>query len=90
MWHQSLLAERVIGTIRQELLNHIIPLNKRRLEKLLGQYINNYYNTARPHQGIGGKAPIEKPTYVPVDIENFKIKATPVLNGLHHTYERAA
>lgn len=87
---QNPYAERVIGTIRQELLNHIIPLSERHLEKLLDEYINNYYNTDRTHQGIDGKTPIDKPTYIPVDIENFKIKATPVLNGLYHTYERVA
>lgn len=75
---------------RQELLNHIIPLSERHLERLLDEYINDYYNTDRTHQGIDGKTPIEKPTYIPVDIKNFKIKATPVLNGLYHTYERVA
>lgn len=65
---QNPYAERVIGTIRRELLNHIIPFSERHLEKSLNEYINNYYNTNPTHQGIAGKTPIEKPTYVPVDI----------------------
>ena len=80
----------MIGTISQELLNHIISFSERHLEKSLNEYINNYYNTNRTHQGIAGKTPIEKPTYVPVDIENFKTNASAVLNGLYHVYNRVA
>lgn len=87
---QNPYAERVVGTIRRELLDYIIPLSERHLEKLLGEYINDYYNTERTHQGINCKTPITQPTYLPVDIDNFKLKATPVLNGLYHTYERVA
>ena len=87
---QNPYAERVNGIIRQELLNHIIPLNEKHLEKLLDEYINNYYNTNRTHQGINCETPINKPTYIPVDAKNIKVKATPVLNGLYHTYDRIA
>lgn len=87
---QNPYAERVVGTIRRELLDYIIPLSERHLEKLLDEYINEYYNTERTHQGINCKTPIAQPINLPVDIENFKLKATPVLNGLYHTYERIA
>lgn len=87
---QNPYAERVNGIIRQELLNHIIPLNEKHLEKLLDEYINNYYNTNRTHQGINCETPIRKPTYIPVDAKNIRVKATPVLNGLYHTYYRIA
>ncbi len=48
---QNPFAERVIGTLRQELLNHIIPFNEKHLHQLLREYIHNYYNTHRTHQG---------------------------------------
>lgn len=47
---------RVIGTIWRELLNYFIPVNERHLEKLLGEYVNDYYNTNCTHQGINGEA----------------------------------
>lgn len=87
---QNPYAERVNGIIRQELLNHIIPFNKKHLEKLLGEYVHNYYNTNRTHQGINCETPIRKPKYIHVDAKDIKIKSTPVLNGLYHTYTRVA
>ncbi len=87
---QNPYAERVIGTLRRELLDHLIPINEIHLERLLDEYVNDYYNTHRTHQGIDCKTPIPKPEYIPVDIENFKLKSTPVLNGLYHTYERVS
>ena len=88
-WQNS-YAERVIETIRQELLNHIIPFNEKHPYKLLDEYINNYYNTDRTHQGVDGNTPIPKTEFEPVDINKIKIKTTAVLNGLYHTYDRVA
>lgn len=87
---QNPYAERFNGIIRQELLNHIIPLNQNHLEKLIDQYINDYYNTNRTHQGINCETPIRKPKYKPAAADKIKIKSTPVLNGLYHTYNRVA
>lgn len=87
---QNPYAERVIGTIRAELLNHIIPFSERHLEKLLDGYINEYYNSHRTHQGLDGNTPIPTPEYEATDINEFKIKTTPVLNGLYHKYDRVA
>ncbi|MGM0411286.1 MAG: transposase, partial [Bacillota bacterium] len=85
---QNGIAERVNGIIRQDLTNHIIPFNERHLSKLLQEYINDYYNTHRTHQGIDCKTPIPLPKYEPTTIYEGKLVATPVLNGLYHTYER--
>lgn len=52
-WQNS-YAERVIGTIKRELLDQVIPLNEQHLHHLLSEFINSYYNTDRTHQGIGG------------------------------------
>lgn len=87
---QNPYAERVIGTIKAELLNHIIPFSERHLEKLLDGYINDYYNSHRTHQGLDGNTPISTADYEVVDIDTFKIKTTHVLNGLYHKYDRVA
>lgn len=84
-------AERVIGTLRRELLlDYMIPINERHLEYLLGEYVHKYYNTHRAHQGIGVMPSIPSPQYPPTTMEETKLKATPVLCGLYHTYEKMA
>ena len=87
---QNPYAERVIGTIKRELLDHIIPINQLHLRKLLHEYINDYYNTNRTHQGLMGKTPVASRTYLPTSIAETKLEATPVLNGLYHTYKKIA
>lgn len=87
---QNPYAERVIGIIKRELLDYIIPLNQLHLRKLLHEYINDYYNTERTHQGLNGKTPIASPTYLPSPIAETKLEVTPLLNGLYHTYKKVA
>lgn len=65
-------------------------MNEAHLYRLLNEYINGYYNTHRPHQGINGKTPIPLPEYPPTTIAKTKLKAKPVLNGLYHTYDKVA
>ncbi len=87
---QNGIAERVNGIIRQELTNHIIPINEAHLYQLLKEYINDYYNTHRTHQGIDCKTPIPLPKYKPTYINESRLKSKPVLNGLYHTYKKVA
>ena len=87
---QNAYAERVIGTLRRELTNHLIIINQIHLSKLMREYVKKYYNTHRTHQGLNGKTPIPAPYYPVTTAENTKLKATPVLNGLYHTYEKVA
>lgn len=89
-WQNPSYAERVIGTLRQELLNHIIPINERHLEYLLNEYIYSYYNTHRTHQGLNRETPEPSPTYLPTRAEDTKLKSTPILGGLYHTYEKVS
>ncbi|WP_252501986.1 integrase core domain-containing protein [Sporosarcina sp. Marseille-Q4943] len=85
---QNPYAERVIGTIKRELLEQVIPLNEQHLHTLLREYIRNYYNTDRTHQGIDGKTPIPSPVYLPTPAESTRLEARPVLNGLYHAYKK--
>ena len=87
---QNGIAERAVGIFRQELLNYIIPINEKHLYRLLNEFVNKYYNTHRTHQGIGCKTPIPLPQYPPTTMSDTKLKSTPVLNGLYHTYEKVS
>ena len=53
---QNPYCERVIGSIRKELLNHVIIFNENHLRKLLKDYVS-YYNNLRPHQSLNGNSP---------------------------------
>ena len=84
------LAERVIRTLRQECLDHVLVKNERHLEAVLSKYVA-YYNTQRPHRSLGLVPPL--PSAPPLQATGAapgRIVARPVLGGLHHVYERAA
>jgi transposase InsO family protein len=78
------VAERLIGTLRRECLDHLIVVDERHLRAVLTEFAG-YYNGARPHRTLGLETPLpaDRPTVGP-------IRARPVLGGLHHAYERAA
>ena len=80
---QNPFAERLIGTVRRECTDHIIPLSEEHLRRLLREYVIYYHQ--RPHTGLQGDAPIHREP-----ARAGRLVATPVLNGLHHTYTRAA
>ena len=86
---QNPYIERFVGTLRRELLDHVIVLSERQLNRLLREYIEQYYHTGRPHQGLNGDTPVatKKPGMVngPTKLISF-----PVCGGLHHRYERVA
>ncbi len=50
------ICERLIGTLRRELLDRTLILNQAHLRAVLAEY-QEHYNTARPHQGIGQRIP---------------------------------
>jgi putative transposase len=85
---QNPYAERVIGTLRRELLDHIIPINEMHLHHLLNEYVHKYYNPHWTHQGLDGQTPIPTREYNPTTAAETKLKSTPVLGGLYHTYEK--
>ena len=81
---QNGYVERVIGSIRRECLDHVILFNETHLNEILKEYFY-YYNKFRTHLGLDKDSPISRP------IEPIgKIKAKPILNGLHHIYFREA
>jgi len=79
---QNAYAERLVGSIRRECLDHMIVLGEAHLRRILKAYIC-YYNGARTHLSLKKDAPI------PRSIERVgRISSIPVLGGLHHQYCR--
>jgi transposase InsO family protein len=78
------IAERVVGTLRRECLDHVIVIDERHLWSVLREFVG-YYNTDRPHRSLGLETP--EPGARP---EAGPVHSRPVLGGLHHVYERAA
>jgi transposase InsO family protein len=79
---QNGYAERLIGSIRRECVDHIIVVGERHLRHVLLSYMN-YYNEARTHLSLNKDAP------VPRAVERAgHILCRPVLGGLHHHYVR--
>ncbi len=83
---QNPFVERVIGTIRQECLDHVIVWNERSLRRTLCVYLD-YYHRWRTHLALDKNAPASRPTQT-AD-EGFVVQCAHV-DGLHHVYERPA
>jgi transposase InsO family protein len=81
---QNAYAERVIGSIRRECLNHFVVLNGRHLKRTLTAYFN-YYHRSRPHLALEKQCPVERQI-----MQHGAIVQIPQLGGLHHRYERIA
>jgi len=86
---QNPYVERLIGTLRRELLDHVIVFSEYQLKRLLKEYIQGYYHLARPHQGLDGDTPL--PSNKTMRKEHpTKLVSIPICGGLHHRYERVA
>jgi transposase InsO family protein len=83
---QNGYAERFVGTLRRELLAHLIVLGERHLLRAVRAYVT-YYNDDRPHMAPRGDAPGARPVEPPA---RGKVVALPRVGGLHHRYARAA
>ena len=80
-------AERFVGTLRRECLDHVLILGERHLRKVLAEYAR-HYNGHRPHQGLEQEPPLRQPGHA-VDI-TARIEHSQVLGGLISEYRRAA
>jgi putative transposase len=81
---QNPYAERLIGSIRRDCLNHFVILNARHLKRALAWYFG-YYHGSRTHLGLDKQCPF------PRQVSSIgRITAIPQLGGLHHRYERVA
>jgi transposase InsO family protein len=83
---QNPFAERLIGSIRRECLNHVLVLGERHLRRILTRYFS-YYHRARTHLALDKDAPDVRPVALP---EAGGIVEIPEVGGLHHRYLRQA
>jgi putative transposase len=91
------ICERVIGTIRRECLDWLIPLSESHLRFILRSWID-HYNGGRPHMALGPGVPdppditkaIPEPSSRYRRGDSYAVRAAAVLGGLHHEYSLAA
>ena len=79
---QNAYVERVIGSLRRELLDHVIIFNERHLKWLLSSYLG-YYHPWRTHRSLDRDAPDGRPIRV---AEPCNVLEFPAVHGLHHVY----
>jgi len=90
------LCERLIGALRRECLDWIIPLTENQLRRTLWSWLP-HYNHGRPHTSLGPGLPVPRrqcPVQVQCHRHRFdrpsRVVAHPVLHGLHHEYHLSA
>src|SRR5882672_11131909 len=79
---QNGFAERLIGSIRRECVDHIIVLGEAHLRRILKCYAH-YYNGVRTHRSLNKDAPVSRSVQ-----RTGVIRSRAVLGGLHHHYAR--
>jgi transposase InsO family protein len=75
-------AERLIGSIRRECLDHVVVFGESHLRRILSTYAD-YYNGLRKHLSLGKDSPGHRPVH-----RYGQVVARPILGGLHHEYCR--
>jgi transposase InsO family protein len=85
---QNGVAERWVGSCRRDLLDYVIVLNERHLNRLMNEYIY-YYHEDRTHLGLGKLTPAGRKAERNTTV-NTKIVSMPRLGGLRHRYDLAA
>ncbi|MFI6393189.1 integrase core domain-containing protein [Nonomuraea sp. NPDC050540] len=80
-------AERFVGTLRRECLDHLLVHGERHLRRVLAKY-ERHYNQHRPHQALSLRGPLHDPAEV-VDL-TARIERRSAVCGLIHEYRRAA
>jgi transposase InsO family protein len=79
---QNGFAERLIGSIRRECVDHFVVLGEAHLRRILRAYAR-YYNNIRTHRSLDKDAPVSRPVQ-----RTGSIRSHAILGGLHHHYVR--
>ncbi|MEO8902608.1 MAG: integrase core domain-containing protein [Polyangiaceae bacterium] len=82
------VCERFLGSVRRECLDQVLILGQRHRLQVLQEHAFDYFNCARPHQGIAQQVPI--PSNSTSYSAGANVLAMPVLGGLHNDYRVAA
>ena len=83
---QNPYAERVIGSVRRECLDHVIVLGPKHLKRILRRYVD-YYNSVRTHLSLCKDSPDRRPVHHCDEGSIIELKK---VGGLHHLYIRKA
>jgi putative transposase len=83
---QNAYAERVIGSIRRECLDHVVVIGERHLRQILSKYLD-YYNRSRTHLSLTKDTPEHRTVQRP---SQGRVVEVPRVGGLHHEYLRRA
>ena len=85
------ICERMIGTLRRELMDRMLIASEHHLRRVLTEYLL-HYNDARPHHSLGQLTPAQADTHPPepVNLAKFRIRRKQVLGGLTREYHIAA
>jgi transposase InsO family protein len=91
------ICERVIGTIRRECLDWMIPLSEAHLRRILNEWVT-HYNRGRPHSALGPGVPDPREPAATLPKSKSRhwlaagafVRAKRVLGGLHHEYALVA
>ncbi len=84
-------CERLIGTMRRECLDFLIPFDEKHLRRILKEWVN-HYNHGRPHSSHGPGIPDPGPGYRTVKLRGHRLPTShqvmskSILGGLHHEY----
>ena len=84
-------CERLVGTLRRECLDFMIPLGERHLRNIVREF-RDYYNGGRVHTSLGPGVPFSRRTLPPLGVSRHsiddgqRVRSTKVLGGLHHEY----
>jgi putative transposase len=89
-------CERLLGTVRRECVDFVIPLTQNHLRGILTEWVQ-HYNHGRPHMALGPGIP-QTPRHLPTPLqahrhrlpEHLRVVARPILGGLHHEYRLEA
>jgi transposase InsO family protein len=79
---QNGYAERLVGSIRRECLDHAVVVGERHLRRVLASY-QKYYNEVRTHLSLHKDAPVRRDV-----CRTGRVRSSPILGGLHHQYVR--
>jgi putative transposase len=82
------IAERWIGTVRRELLDRMLIVNRRHLETALAEYVA-HFNNHRPHRALHQAAPL-RPLPQPASPPHLRLRRRDRLGGLIHEYAQVA
>jgi len=85
------ICERMVGTLRRELLDRVLTVNEQHLRRTVTVYLV-HFNAARPHRSLGQLAPAqaENRPPEPIDLAGSRIRRKLILDGLTSEYQPAA